>query len=540
MDATRPRIDSVLAAATAWLLFIPPGMAGRLAADEVAKQFDRGVVYVAAQSGDEANPEFWDERISAALHKALAGGRGREVRFPPRHIKIRKPIRLWRVRKSPDQDTTGDSIVHWNDQREHWQKIRGGKTSLIGRSVVLTSRSEMCKLIWHGPENGVMIDCPAPSWLGIRGLHFDGNDVAGVVAIRLRPGWEYRAPVSRFIDVTRCHFDRCDVCVWIGDPWQPDQTDIVVHQCEFYGNRIGVLVEGANATGIRITSCNMGQIDFAGVALRGGGSRVIRTPEQIAAEPNEKHLLKCVRDWYGREFSTADLLNTINADGFSHLLHYHQLVRAQNGTWPWGENVNVPAQVIGGGPVVEVEGLTTSSRNPAAWVFWVSNGYLAAEDVRVEGCQGVLWRGGHGLGGNRNRRFADFLTNVNCSGPGGLSGEVVHYDSIGPLYLSGCYFRGKVALRDKCTLYDTGTRWESGRTIKGEVLVSQEDQVANGWSISGPSGSLKRPNHKTLRATPVRYTGSAKPGFASLKKDGQFNLYQMQRVSTQKPSPAKR
>lgn len=510
-----------------------PTTSTKTSAAEVAPvepRSDPYAIYVAKQKGDGADPSFWDERIAAAIAKALNQGRATRVVFPPHGIKIRQTVRVWRVRKSSDTDTTGDAITEWSDQRQLFHHINGSQAQLA-RRLILEGTSQSARLNWQGGENGVMIDVPSPWQVQIRNLWLDGNDVPGTIGIRLRPGWEFQANTGRQTRVDSIYFERLDIGVWIGDPFQPDLVNYQIENNWISGVRIGMLFEGANVTGMHVRDNLIFQYDEAALQLVGYGGRQVRTPAQIAAypSPTPEERNKFVFDALGNEYSTQDLLNTRNSAGQSLLIA--QKARAMGGG-PWSQQADSPAVIGGGGPVVEVQGLTGASHNPVAWTFRVFEGRLAAQDVRIEGAAGFLFR--DGIAQSPNGRFADVFRNCNHSHNANTSGDIVHYDAIGPVYFYDSYFNGRLAFRDKADVYDGGTRFGPGTCAgpsicmtEGEVLVSQESSFpANGWAISGPSASLKRRGHQgSISATPVRYTGSHAPGFVAIS--GSITLHKL-------------
>ena len=491
---------------------------------------DPYAIYVVEQEGDGADPAFWDERIAAAIAEALAQDRATRVVFPPHTMKIRHTIRVWRVEKLADFDTTGDAVTQWNDQRQLFQHVNGSRAQLAMR-LILEGTSQSARLAWQGGENGVMIDVPSPWQVQIRNMWLDGNDVPGTVGIRLRPGWEFQANTGRQTRVDSIYFERLDIGVWVGDPFQPDLVNYQFENNWISGVRIGMLFEGANVTGMHVRDNLIFHYDEAAVKLVGYGGRQVRTPAQIAADPNPAPVErnKFVFDAFDNEFSTQDLLNTRNSAGQSLLIA--QKAGAVDGG-PWSQQLDSPAVIGGGGPVVEVEGLTGASHNPVAWTFYVFEGRLAAEDVRIEGAAGFLFR--DGIAPSPNERFADVFRNCNHAHNANISGNIVHYDAIGPVYFYDSYFNGRLAFRNNADVYDGGTRFGPGTCagpttclLDGEVLVTQESFFpANGWAISGPSASLDRQGHRgNVVATPVTYMGSHVPGFVGLS--GSFTLHKL-------------
>ncbi|MEW6357179.1 MAG: hypothetical protein AB1696_12695 [Planctomycetota bacterium] len=403
-------------------------------------------VFVEAMPGAD-----WDEKIKNAIERALTGGVGAEVILPPQHITIKKPIRLWRQRKTKNEDTTAEGI-ELADIRNVFAAIKGGRPQHLAKGIIFRGATAgSTRLIWEGGPNQVVIDIPAPWYVRVSNLLIDGNNAEGLIGIRYRAGWEFGTNGGKWNLFEHISLERLDVGIHIGDPFAPDLVGSTFRQVGVHAARVGFRLESANVAEMWFKECYVGSCEEAGFKLIGHSGRVLRSIKEKDA-PTQENVL---RDADGREIFLEQLPPTLVQQQVNREAHDDV---AGSKKRPW---------VGGGAPTCFISDLVAHMQYPQAWMIDTNWASVRLEHVRMEGCSGILRATGKGM---RNTRFNDILIDVNAVTTGGLNGYAIEYHKGGPIYFIGGTFEGPIGLGQNAICYSVGARFlNRGRPMPGYI-----------------------------------------------------------------------
>lgn len=424
-------------------------------------------VYVEQMPG-----ESWDEKIRNAVNRAVFNGMGAEVVLPPSHLRITKPIRLWKQRKARNVDTLADGI-ELADVTQVWEAIKGGRVQDLPRGMVFRgSTAGTTRLIWDGGPNQVIIDMPAPWDCTVSNLRIDGNNAEGTVGIRYRPGWEFGVNGGKKDLFERIELQRLDVGMHVGGPFGPDLVGSTFQHISVHACRIGFLLESANVAEMWFKECFVGDCEEAGFKLIGHRGRVLRRLTEKGTPTDEE----VVVDAWGREIFLEQLPPVL----------FKQKVNN-------GEHADVPGSgrrpwAGGGSPTCFISDLVAHMHYPTAWMVDSNWAPVRLEHVRMEGCSGVLRVEGKGM---QNTRFNDILIDVNAVTTGGINGYAIEYHKGGPIYFLGGTFEGPIGLGQNAVCYSVGARFlNRQRAMGGWVRQGQQLPEGNFYKLTGKTRTI--------------------------------------------------
>ena len=438
---------------------------------------DRGrayTVYVEQMPG-----ETWDDKIRSAVNRAVFNGMGAEVVLPPGHLRISKPIRLWKQRKAGEVDTRADGI-ELADVRQVWGAIKGGRVQDLPRGMVFRgSTAGTTLLIWDGGPNQVVIDMPAPWDCTVSNLRIDGNNAEGTVGIRYRPGWEFGVNGGKKDLFERIALERIDVGIHVGGPFGPDLVGSTFRHISVHACRIGLLLESANVAEMWFKECFVGDCEEAGFKLIGHRGRVLRRLAEEGTPTDEE----VVVDAWGREIFLEQLPPVLVKQKVNNAEHADV---PGSGRRPWAG---------GGSPTCSISDLVAHMHSPMAWMVDSNWAPVRLEHVRMEGCSGAVRVQGKGM---RNTRFNDMLIDVNVVTTGGINGYAIEYHKGGPITFLGGTFEGPIGLGQNTVCYSMGTRFLNRQRPMG------------GWVRQGrqlPEGGFYELTGKTMTVPYRRWKG---------------------------------
>ena len=448
------------------------------------------VVYVEAMPG-----ENWDDKISAAIKQALTGGTAAEVIFPPGHLTITRPIKVWRHRKTAKANTLAEG-VELADIRQVWASIKGGRRQDLPKGIVLRGAGGgATRLIWAGGPNQVVIDLPAPWYVEVRNLHIDGNNKEGLIGLRYRPGWEFEANGGKKNTFEGIRLERLDVGIHIGGPFGPDLVGSTFRQISVNACRIGIRLVGANVAEMWFKECFIGSCEEAGFKLVGHRGRVLRNLREKDEPTNED----VVKDADGREVFIEQMPPELVKQKLRESEH-PDVPGSKSRSWAGG-----------GAPTCYMSDIVSHMHHPSAWMIDSNWAAVRLEHVRMEGCSGLLRVSGEGM---INVRFNDILIDVNAVTTGNAGGHAIEYHKGGPIYFLGGTFEGPIGLGQNTICYSLGARFlNRKRPMSG--YIKEGDRLPKG-SFFRHTGEMVTVPHRRWKGERVRSGIHEEIGFRQL------------------------
>ncbi len=472
-------------------------------------------IYVESMPGST-----WDEKISHAVMRATNVWSGAEIVLPGKTIEITQPIRLWRRRVIEAQsiNTMADG-VELAYLGNCYTAIKGGTPADLPRGITLRGTSRgATTLVWKGGPNQVVIDMPAPWFCTVSDLSIDGENTQGLIGIRYRAGWEFGrngGKNNRFADIA---MSRLDVAFDVGGPFLPDLVDGSFTRIRVDGARIAFRVVGANVAEMWFSEISIGTVQEAGFRISGYPARLLRR----LADKDKPSKQPVVRDEDGRE---------IFLDQVAHLAALmEQQVQTQPDTQVAGSESS--PWVGGGGASCFLSSIEAHMHDPRSWLVDAYHSPVRLQNVRMEGCAGLLRSGPRG---GRNSRFNDLLIDVNAVSIGGVSGNVIEYDRQNTLVMIGGTLEGPVALGQNATCHVVGTTFMRfpGRTRHGIIPEGAELPADSFFARTGAKEAI--PYRRGWMGDKVTSQPQKEPRIVQLRGTSGATVYQLPRSE---PPPA--
>jgi len=331
------------------------------------------------------------------------------------------------------------------------------------RGIALTGAGSGAgtRLHYRGPPGSVVLDMPAPWGCTVANLSIDADNTPGVIGIHYRGGYDRGVNGGKSNLFDNLIFSRMAVGLWIGDAFGPDLVGGTFRTVRAMYVRIGVLVEGANVTGMAFYNLSVSSWNEAAVKLIGHTARRVREnaedrvpdPEQ----PGEPAVI--VHAVTGEELFRKDIPEyALKRRTFSGEFRGF-------GPFLWAG---------GGAPDVTLYNFNAHSADPTTWAIDTNWGSIRVYTARIEGPGGIMRRSSNMTSG----RFADVLVDVCATSPGGVAGNAIEYRGQGPFYLIGGVYEANIAL-GATVLYSMGVKFYECRDKTGG-MVSKDYVIPEG------------------------------------------------------------
>jgi hyaluronoglucosaminidase len=483
----------------------------------------------------------WGERINNAITAAIShGGGSADILLPPGDLNMSVPIRLWSQLKTAQKDTTCTETKHTRSLADVWACTRGGTAADLPNGLTLRGIGGTTgnvfeggtRLVWTGLPDNVMMEMPASWHCRVQRLALHGSWVKGVTGIRYRAGWDFGTNGGKenlFEDLV---FEGLETGMQIGDPLSPDLVNTIIQRVNCYGSRQCFLLYGANVAEIKLRDLGLSHFQRAGFLIIGTSGRKIRTREQRKASPAVPMRNSC------QNIDVCQNTPTVLTDvDEATEICWEDLPPYAQQRGPSierkAEGPSGGAMAGGGGPTLTISDVTTTSSFCASWLVDSNGPPLRLSHVRNEGCNGLYRNNGTSGGSSTRTRFGNLMQDVStCSAGGAADGNLVTFNSAGPLVIIGGAFHGPFATKERAVVFNIGANladWNktsTGCVLYGDEWMLQANSpymITDEPCTSGAVWTSGDAPGRTIKApVPTQRHPAAFVGFTSIGNDSSF------------------
>jgi hypothetical protein len=371
---------------------------------------------------------------------------------------------------------------------------------------------------WDGPDNGAVLDLPAPDNCTLKNFILygrRGKTWRNVIGVRYRGGVERKMNGGKNNRFENIRVQNLGVGFQIGSLFGPDLVGGTFVGTKAWGVRIGYHILGANVTNMVFISPIVQSFEEAGFLVSGFTARHIRRDKNDAVPKPEIPGMKTVLydEITGREIFRNELPKWMTEPG----VKYPVKTFKYNGVGPtlWA---------TGGAPDITIYSLLAHSSHAESWVLDTDIGNIRVYGARIEGMAGIF-RKRNSLG-KWDSRFSDVLVNVSATSTGGINQNAIEYNGKGPLYLFGGVFYSNIALGQNTRAYVIGTRFLRHRQATKIALMSQDYKKKLPPCITD-TGKLRIVVLLRGKARVVKVKTLSDPGFVQLSGTDSAQIYQL-------------